>query len=186
MHYLFADIHRLMSGVPFTVLAKPKSALHFLMSRVEAGDELSHFLAEYPRLRCEPLDFHYVCQQSLSVLTNDLMADLLQYHAGHGIFWAAFLGALSGDSSYLAPVLAARATDPHYQWVVDLAVAILTSTNENASFPHRKPIIRLREQLQPLPLLEVRLRRAPSQAEHAAAAAHVRSAYQSRLNTQNP
>ncbi|KWA70176.1 hypothetical protein WL30_15820 [Burkholderia ubonensis] len=176
MHYLYDDVARLLLHVPSLRLNRPASAQSWLTDVVEAGAELAHMLRDYPRVRYEPLDFHYVCRQSLSALNDALLADLTRHFGWRGRHWAALLAALSGDARYLPHLEAAR-HDAAVSWVTALAEAALNPAAALAASPCCQLIVRLREQIAPLPRVAVRLRANPSPEEWAATAAAVRAAY---------
>ncbi|MXN75059.1 hypothetical protein GR157_09915 [Burkholderia sp. 4701] len=176
MHYLSDDVDRLLSPVPSLRLNRPGSAQRFLTDVVDAGDALAHVLRGYPQVRYAPLDFHYVCQQSLSALTDALLADLTRHYGWPGINWAALLVALSGDARHLPHLDAAR-HDPVVRWVIGLAGAALNPDAPAAASPCCRLIVRLREQLAPLPHVAVRLRALPAPEVLTARAAAVRAAY---------
>ncbi|MCW3693239.1 hypothetical protein UE94_034675 [Burkholderia cenocepacia] len=110
MHYHPDDISRLFLGVPTLQLNRPAPAERFLAAAVATGAELRQVLRDYPQVRYQPLDFHYLCQQSLSALDDALLADLTRdmRHGWRGAHWAALLIALSGDARYLPHLDAAR------------------------------------------------------------------------------
>ncbi|PCE21601.1 hypothetical protein [Burkholderia ubonensis] len=176
MHYLPDDVSRLLSHVPSVRLNRPGSAERFLTDVVDAGAEFEHLLRGYPQVRYAPLDFHYVCQQSLSALTDALLADLTRHDGWPGIHWAALLVALSGEARYL-PHLDATRHDPAVTWVTGFADAALNPDAPAAASPCCRLIVRLREQLAPLSRVVVRLRAGPAPEALAARAAAVRAAY---------
>lgn len=124
MHYHPDDIYRLYRGVPTLLLNRPAPAERFLAAAVETGAELGHVLRDYPQVRCQPLDFHYLCQQSLSVLDDALLADLTcdEEHGWRGAQWAALLIALSGDARHLPHLDEARRLQG-VEWTAGLAIA---------------------------------------------------------------
>lgn len=166
-HYRLEDTFRLAShGVPTMQLGNPKWALDALRAHVETGDELKEILGQYPAVRYEPLDFHYVCQQSLAVLDDHLMEDLVSrgIWAGYwgGYVWGAFLTGLSHEVRYL-PFLDTRYEHfPRYKWLIDEVRAALTAPADTPPSPFSALLSRLRDQLKPLPRPTVQLRRALS------------------------
>ncbi|MGU7775017.1 hypothetical protein ACV229_33175 [Burkholderia sp. MR1-5-21] len=178
MHYQPDDVSRLLLHVPSLTLNRARSAERFLTDVVDAGDELGHLLHDYPQVRYEPLEFHYVCQQSLSALTDALLADLTRHDGWRGIHWAALLVALSGDARYL-PHLDVPGDIPALRWVTELAKAALNPEAPLAESPCCRLIVRLRAQLAPLPRVVVRLRVLPAPEDIEAGLAAVRAAYRS-------
>ncbi|RQS36180.1 hypothetical protein DIE03_03245 [Burkholderia sp. Bp8992] len=179
MHYHPDDIVRLFRSVSTLHLNRPAPAESFLAGAVEAGIAFGHVLRDYPLVRCQPLDFHYLCQQSLSVLDDTLLADLtcdLPPLGWRGAHWAALLIALSGNTRYLPHLDKAR----HHRgvaWAAGLAEAAVHREASSSRYPCARLIVDLRQQLASLPRVAVRLRRLPPPDAVAATAAAVRAAY---------
>ena len=180
MHYHPDDIYRLYRSVPTLQLNRPAPAERFLAAAVETGAELGHVLRDYPQVRYQPLDFHYLCQQSLSVLDDALLADLTRdlNHGWRGAHWAALLIALSGNARYL-PHLDEVRRHRGVEWSAELAEAASGSDASSAAFRCCQSIVRLRNQLAALPRVVVRLRPCPSPEAIEAKAIAVRAAYRS-------
>ncbi|MDR0243717.1 MAG: hypothetical protein LBJ65_19145 [Burkholderia sp.] len=177
-HYHPDDINRLFSSVPTLLLNRPAPAERFLGAIAGTGDTLAHVLRDYPHVRCAPLDFHYVCQQSLSALDDALLRDLTRNmnQGWRGAHWAALLIALSGDARYL-PHLDAVRSHRGVKWAAELAEAAVNASAPLAISPCRVLIVRLRNQLAQLPRVAVRLRRHSSPEDIAAKTSAVRTAY---------
>ncbi|VWM14030.1 hypothetical protein [Burkholderia lata] len=180
MHYHPDDIHRLYRSVPTLLLNRPAPAERFLAAAVETGAELGHVLRDYPQVRYQPLDFHYLCQQSLSVLDDALLADLTRDmdHGWRGAQWAALLIALSGDARHL-PHLDAVRGHRGVEWTAGLADAATGSDARTSTFRGCRSIVHLRDQLAALPRVSVRLRRWLSPEALEARTIAVRAAYRS-------
>ncbi|NTY39646.1 hypothetical protein [Burkholderia diffusa] len=180
MHYDPDDIGRLFLNVPTLLLNRPAPAERFLAAAVDTGVELGHVLRDYPRVRYQPLDFHYLCQQSLSVLDDALLADLTRdmNHGWRGAHWAALLVALSGDARYL-PHLDEVRRHRGVEWSAELAEAASGSDASTSAFRCCRSIVHLRNQLAALPRVTVRLRLCPSPEAIEAKAIAVRAAYRS-------
>ncbi|VWB21452.1 hypothetical protein BLA6860_06059 [Burkholderia lata] len=178
MHYHPDDIHRLYRSVPTLQLNRPAPAERFLAAAVETGAELGHVLRDYPQVRYQPLDFHYLCQQSLSVLDDALLADLTRDmdHGWRGAQWAALLIALSGDARHL-PHLDAVRGHRGVEWTAGLADAAVHPKAASADSRCCRLIVDLRTQLASLPRVAVRLRKPSPPEIVAATAAAVRAAY---------
>ncbi|WGY72020.1 hypothetical protein KEC55_19605 [Burkholderia cepacia] len=180
MHYHPDDISRLFLFVPTLHLNRPAPAESFLAAAVDAGIELEHVLRDYPQVRYQPLDFHYLCQQSLSVLDDTLLADLtvdLQF-GWRGAHWAALLIALSGDARYLPHLDEAR-RHRGVEWTAALAEAATGADAQSSTFRCCRSIVQLRNQLAALPRVCVRLRRWLTPDALEARASAVRAAYRS-------
>lgn len=180
MHYYYEDVAHLLRAVPCLSLAKPAGALRILKRIVEAGEELQPLLAQYPSLRYEPLDFHYICLQSLGAFSKDLLDDLIQHHGWPGTLWATLLVALNPQPEYARALETARPRAPHQVWLVDLVLSIVTGT-ESEEFPEHQALLRtLRAQLTGLAWPRVTLRRLPSRQDIEEHSRQVRTAYRQR------
>ncbi|CAB3751675.1 hypothetical protein GQ57_04880 [Burkholderia sp. MSh2] len=178
MHYHPDDIARLFLGVPTLRLNRPAPAERFLADAVDTGAELAHVLRDYPALRYQPLDFHYLCQQSLSVLDDAVLAALTcePEHGWRGAHWAALLIALSGDARHL-PRLDEVRRHRGVAWTAGLAEAAVRPDAPSSASRCCRLIVDLRRQLAALPRVAVRLRSRPPADRVAAQAAAVRAAY---------
>ncbi|VWB42030.1 hypothetical protein BAR24066_01874 [Burkholderia arboris] len=180
MHYHPDDIRRLFRSIPTLQLNRPAPAERFLSAAVDTGNELEQVLRDYPQVRYQPLDFHYLCQQSLSVLDDALLADLTSDadFGWYGAQWAALLIALSGEARYLPHLDDAR----HHRgvaWTVELAEAAAGPDAASSACRCCRSIVLLRNQLAALPRVAVRLRPWLSPEALEAKASAVRAAYRS-------
>ncbi|KWF57354.1 hypothetical protein [Burkholderia pseudomultivorans] len=181
MHYHPDDLYRLFSGVPTLRLNRPAPAESFLRAVVAAGDELAHVLRDYPHVRYEPLDFHYLCHQSLCALDDALLDDLTQDPdpgGWRGAHWAALLVALSGDARHL-PHLDKVRRHRGVEWAAGLADAAVHADTASAASRCCRLIVALRDQLAVLPRVGVRLRRQAAPEDIDTTASAVRIAYRS-------
>ncbi|WP_175823844.1 hypothetical protein [Burkholderia sp. BCC0419] len=180
MHYHPDDISRLFLGVPTLQLNRSAPAERFLATAVESGVELRQVLRDYPHVRYQPLDFHYLCQQSLSALDDALLADLTRdmQFGWRGAHWAALLIALSGDARYL-PYLDEVRHHRGVEWTAELAEAASGPDAQSSACRCCRSIVQLRNQLAELPRVVVRLRRWLSPEALEARANAIRAAYRS-------
>jgi len=161
MHYLRTDVERLHLSVPHLTLATPRRALQFFEEVTQTGAELAHVLSHYPEVRYEPLDFHYVCIQSLGALTERLLEDLLEEQSWRGVLWGALLVCLSPDARFRPALEKASGIAPYQQWAVDLALAALTGEQDTQNPALQQVISKLGMQLASLPRPAVALRESP-------------------------
>jgi hypothetical protein len=158
-HYRFEDALRLAThGVPIMRLTKLKGALEVLREHADTGHELKDMLSLYPHVRYEPLDFHYVCQQSLSALNVHLINDLANRCTWAGYVWGAFLTGMAQEERYLSYFDARYDHFHRYQWLVDEVRAAVNAQPDTPLSPFGTLLTRLRDQLKPLPRLPVQLR----------------------------
>lgn len=177
MHYDPNDVIRLVHAVPCLKLAKPPGFLRYLSHVVATGLELAPVLSQYPGVRYEPLDFHYVCLQSLGALDDDLLQDLTEHYQWPGILWAALLVALDPRPSYAAILLNARERAPYQAWLVDLALDRVNGI-QSVEYPeHLVLLTALAVQLRGAGRTETRLRKIPSLPKVLEHSERVRAAY---------
>src|SRR6266545_2031194 len=100
MHYFDADVWYLINGAPVLSLGRQTSALRLLRRAAQAVDTYKSVLSQYPFVQCEPLDFHYICLQSLGALDELLFRDLMTEATWRGVVWGAWLVGLSPDLKY--------------------------------------------------------------------------------------
>jgi hypothetical protein len=176
-YYHSTDIASMMAAVPKMMLSRPQRALVFLKTAVRDGIELESILAQYPNVRYEPLDFHYVCLQNLGAVNENLISDLTCYHGWPGVIWAGFLASLSPSEQYARHLLAARPAAPHNQWILDVALGIIEDRDHRGFHEHTDLLKALRGQLNKLPLPYTELRRVQSEDVLLSIQARVREAY---------
>lgn len=133
MHYLESDLKRLFSGAPYWSLKSKKGVQSLLTQAIPTGEALIGTLKQYPLLRYEPLDFHYLCLQSLAVQEPTPVEDLLSYPDWHGVLWGVFLACLSPCERYRPLLEAALARTPHQSEPFTLALDILNGHSDVAN-----------------------------------------------------
>ena len=77
MHYFEPDVWYLIGKAPVLGLGRESSGLSLLRRARSALETYRKALAAYPRVRCEPLDFLYICLESLGALDSLLFEDLM-------------------------------------------------------------------------------------------------------------
>jgi len=179
MHYCEKDVLKLTTGVPFSVLSSERQLTQFLSEVVQVGDELQHVLNRYPSVRYEPLDFHYVCLQSLSVAGPKLVADLLDGLSWTGVLWGAFIACLTRDIHYGALLRAVSARSAKRAAVLDLATRICSGTLTADDNANLMLLARLYIQLEHCPRLPVLLTPALTEEDQLVLQTEVRAAYRS-------
>jgi len=176
-NYEPADVARLFSPVHTLALGQASRAQRFLEGYVETGFAYAATLAQYPAVRAEPLDFHYICLQSLGALDVLLIEDLTKHHGWRGIVWAAWLSMLAPHSDYLPHLEDAIARAPYNAWLLEIAIQLVQDQYSRTAPEFGTAILALRNQLQPLPRPNVRLARVPSREVIEAHRAQMAAAY---------
>lgn len=177
MHYCEKGVRRLITGVPVWLFSSERQLSHLLTSTVETGEELKHLLFQYPQVRYEALDFHYVCLQSLAVPGPELIADLLSGESWTEVQWGAFLACLTRDIHYGPYLRAVAGRTTKRSAVVELATRICSGTLTNDDNPNLLLLSKLYRQLAKCPRLPVVLSLSKPAEHQRLLQANVRVAY---------
>lgn len=160
-YYYEQDVLYLLRRAQPMRLAKLRSARAQLREAVEAGRECEASLRQYPTLRIEALEFHYVCLFGLGALDAHLIEDLCQ-QTWRGVVWASFLASLAPSPAYTAALRETLTWVPHNRWLVELALACIEGVApEPESAELLASIEALRSMLAPIARPAVHLRRQP-------------------------
>ncbi|WP_431257816.1 hypothetical protein ACQ86G_24960 [Roseateles chitinivorans] len=182
MHHRYDDLQRLVGAVPFMALMRPGSALSLLTRAADDAEELASVLGQYPQVRYQALDFHYVCLQSLGALSKALIEDLASEFGWRGLVWASILACLAPSEDFREALEAARLNEPRKAWAVDLALAHLDAECPSELSGLMAQLIRLRHALSACTVPSVSLRLAESRSVIDARQSLVREKYQCEVN----
>jgi hypothetical protein len=163
-HYIGSDVHRLLRGVPYMQLLRPREGLRLLRKHARALEDWREFIPLYGSVRCERLDFLYVYLQCVAALDDLLLLDLFHEYVPrwHGILVGSWIAALAPRSQYHDELVTARPFAHHSnQWSVDVALAAITGEPPRELVEHHALLAKIRAVLTPLPKPVVRLRRVP-------------------------
>lgn len=132
MQHYSEDVLALLRRSPWLTLARARTALPFLVRRVEAGEECRAALRSYPRIQIEPLEFHYTCARNLAALDEPFVETLIADFGWRGAVWASWL-ALLEPRAELGPALrAAAGRYPENDWLVRCAIDAVTGRPPSA------------------------------------------------------
>ncbi len=106
MNYDFQAVQALYASLPLHHLRDPVRAQRWLEHLVEVGGACSEVLSQYPKVRYQPLDAHYVLARALATLNAQLLEDLVDVHGPRGRLFASLLLVLSRETPPAAGVLA--------------------------------------------------------------------------------
>jgi hypothetical protein len=134
------DVWGLIRSSPYLQLAKPRGAEPFLRRQVSLAEECRSGLADYPRVRVEPLEFFYTCLRSLGALRPVLLEAFVRDGTWRGVVWGAWLAILEPDAQFLPILGGVRGIWPHNDWLVQCAVAAIRT--EGAP-PAHQPVLEL-------------------------------------------
>ncbi|NHZ34745.1 hypothetical protein [Massilia rubra] len=147
------DVFALMRCMPSRCLQTMNAVRNYVTPLVRDGEELAETLAQYPSLKYEPLDQHYVLLKLLGGMSEALMSDLNSASmCGMGVPYAAFLVALAPDPVYRTHLFVLYDQLPRGQWLIDLALAEIDGRQWDVDPALQQLIHRLRAVLARAPL----------------------------------
>jgi hypothetical protein len=169
MHFDSAAITRLIQDVGPAWLMSRSSSVRGLRKLVADADELAPVLRLYPQVKYEPLDSHYLLLKHLAVMDVQVVEDLMAAHPWKGPVVAALLVCLRPRSDYL-PHFQREAMRVHArsQWILQLAVEVLSKNASPSDLEAHALVSRLRELLMCVELPTWSLPRAPTPEQGAA------------------
>jgi hypothetical protein len=123
-YYSVDSLHALVRAEPMIYLRLSNRRVGGLLSEMRArGTTYGKFLAQYPAVICEPLDFHYICRRAAAQLNVRLLQDLLFAYGWREANWGAWLAALAPNQEFVAYLAERRPNLLHGTQVIDLALA---------------------------------------------------------------
>jgi hypothetical protein len=177
MNFDHDDVVRMITDLQYVRIMKVSAAKQRTAELVRDAVELQSVLAQYPQVRYEPLDYHYVLLNYLAAFNANVLADLCSgKYSWRGIVVAGWLACLKPSEGYMDHLSSVSATNyPHNFWFIRLAIAEAKCEQWAEDTDLQDLVAQLRTCLAPISLPDFRLRAAPSLAEHDA----VRAAYRS-------
>jgi hypothetical protein len=148
----------LIRGAPYLSVGCP----NFLRKMEGIGRAYQHVLSQFPTVMCEPLELHYLCLRNLGALDLWLMKDLILSCSWREVAWGAWLAALSPRPEYQDYLLHRRASVPHQQYMIDIALAVVKGNRPLDIAESIDYIDRIRAQLSLAQTPNVQLRRSPN------------------------
>ncbi len=165
MHFDESHISRLFGQVPYARLANLSSAKELVRAMVRDGKELDAVFRQFPSLKYEPLDQHYVLMKCLGVVGEELIADLCTHYTWRGVVWASWVCALTPNVAYRKHLMLARHRLQRGEWLVDLALSEVDGITW-AGDPEMQVLTRqLGAMLSRVPIEKSELKRRPSESE---------------------
>jgi hypothetical protein len=165
----------MITDLQYVRIMKVSAAKQRTAELVRDAVELQSVLAQYPQVRCEPLDYHYVLLKYLAAFNVNVLADLCSgEYSWRGIVVAGWLACLKPSEGYMDHLSSVSATKyPQNFWFIRLAIAEAKGEQWAEDTAFQDLVVQLRTCLAPISLPDFSLRAAPSVAEHDA----VRAAY---------
>lgn len=158
MIHPFQDLQRLLGHWPWLHLLRVPYTERLLRKMIEDGHELQTVLQQYPAVRYEPLDLHYVCLQGIGALSPELFDDVAAVFGTQGRAWMSFHMMLDPQPWAQELIEIHRGTSSEGPWLEDIVLA----RSRGARSPYgviEGLFDRLADQLKPLPKPATRLRR---------------------------
>ena len=123
------DLQFLFREFPYLKVARVDTVKRFLDFQIQLGLDLLFLLKEYPDHRYEQLEFYNICLKGLSILDEDIIADLTSKYSWQGIVVASWFSILNPSNIFYEYLKNVRQVTPKYnQWIVDLALAEIDGT----------------------------------------------------------
>lgn len=141
---------RLLSHVPYATLAKQGNAKRHVERLVRDAEELESMLLQYPRVKYEPLDPHYVLLKCVASLDAAFIDDLCNHFNWRGVVFAGWFAALRPDTAYRKSLVAALGKSQQNDWLLELALAEIDGKIWAPDPELQRSMRRLRTCLQPL------------------------------------
>jgi len=163
-YYFQVDsLHALSRAEPAIYLRLGNGRVGGLLATMKSsGRAYGKYLAQYPAVICEPLDFHYICRRAATQLNERLLQDLLFAYSWREANWGAWLAALAPDRMFVAYLSERRANLPHGTQVIDLALAACEETVPRDLAEPYADLLEVRLMLQEIPVEPPPMRIAPS------------------------
>jgi hypothetical protein len=173
------DVSKLLKGFPYLTLGRASSALHFMKNMASDGDELSNILMQYPHVKYEPLDFYYLCFQSLGALNEELISDLITQYTWRELIFASWLIALSPSEKYeeyLNTIYTSARTEN--RWIIELALSEIRAEPCSCYLEHQGYLQIVKKLICQIKLPKIIIRSSPSGlANQGVIVEHLREAY---------
>jgi hypothetical protein len=125
MYFDHDDVNRMISDLQYTRIMKPSGAKQHIHDLVSNAVGLQNILAQYPKVRYEPLDYHYVLLKYMAAFNVNVLADLCSgQYSWRGIVIAGWLASLKPNTEYIDHLLSVSVTQyPDNYWLIHLALA---------------------------------------------------------------
>jgi hypothetical protein len=164
MHFNHDDVVLMIADLQYTRVMGVPGAKRRVAELLRDAVELEGVLSQYPRVRYEPLDYHYVLLKYLAAFNVNVLADLCSgEYSWRGIVIAGWLASLKPSSEYLDHLSSVSATNyPHNVWFIRLAIAEANHERWTEDTDLQDLVVQLRTCLAPISLPSFRLRPAPS------------------------
>jgi hypothetical protein len=177
MYFDHDDVVRMITDLQYVRIMKVSTAKQRTAELVRDAVELQSVLAQYPQVRYEPLDYHYVLLKYLAAFNANVLADLCSgEYSWRGIVVAGWLACLKPSAGYVDHLTSVSASNyPHNFWFIRLAIAEAKCVQWAEDTALQDLVVQLRTCLAPISLPNFSLRASPSLAEPDA----VRAAYRS-------
>ena len=167
MHFDHEDVVRMIADLQHMRVMGVSGAKRHVAKLARDAVELKGVLSQYPRVRYQPLDDHYVLLKYLAAFNVNVLADLCSgEYSWRGIVIAGWLASLKPSRDYLDHLSSVSATAyPHNAWLIRLAMAEATHERWAEDADLQDLLVQLRTCLAPIPLPSFSLRPALSAAD---------------------
>lgn len=159
--YYIVDIYDLIGAFPFRQIGSHFCARQIRNMR-QSGDNYFKFLGAYPQVKCEPLDFHYLCKRCIDTLDAGVMHALL-HQMSRSADIGVFLLLLAPHREFRKMLMDVRS---HLKpWLLELALSCIDGRMPTGQEAQLGDLEQIRRQLAQLPSCQVPLRPAISKSQ---------------------
>lgn len=164
MHFDYEDIERMIADLLCTRVMGVPGVKRFVAKLVRDAVELEGVLSQYPRVRYEPLDYHYVLLKYLAAFNVNVLADLCSgKYSWRGIVIASWLATLKPSTEFMDHLTSVSATKyPRNVWFIRLAIAEANQEQWTEDPELQNLVVQLRACLAPISRPSYGLRFTPS------------------------
>ena len=156
--YNYIDFTEFLVFPNYQKIGKKQSAEKWLEYQLNIIDAYSKYVPLYHSVKCEPLEFFYLCFKSVCAINNKLFHDFIK-SGWRGIVWAAWISCITPyPKTYMTKQLKKiNSTDlPHNYWLVEIALNILANNYETGGI--YKSMTQIRAYVSMIPPIKVPLR----------------------------
>ncbi|WP_027394565.1 hypothetical protein [Aquimarina latercula] len=175
--YNYLDFREFLQYPYYQKIARLSSAKRLLEYQVEFIDIYSKYIPLYPSVKCERLEFLYLCYRTVQAMDEKLFQDFVNFN-WRGIVWACWTGCITPyPKSYMIEQLKEIEDDlPYNKWLIETAVNILSGKSKDDEL--YKYISKLKYFIGLMPRVEIPLRPLPSEKQ-----LHNQEIFRNRLKT---
>jgi len=157
-NYNYIDYAEFLVFPNYLRIGKERSAEGWLERQLSLLAPYSKYIPLYHSVKCEHLEFFYLCFKSVCAVDEKLFQDFIQ-DGWRGTVWAAWISCITPyPDLYMTKLLKKinPADIPHNYWLVEIALNILAEGHKNKGI--HKSMEQFRDYISMIPRIKVPLR----------------------------